>query len=722
MQGLHVEEAPVYLDISISSLNPLFTFFHDHALFPSQSKQEALSFHEHAAKLQNPQMSSSSSQSIHKVSASISEHSTAPCWWPNQDLERISCGSFGIESLGIDCFGAMVSPLSLGKRDYGEVARGDVATGGRNAQVLLGRIGSPINLSSRDVDQAIGWIDKRANPFSFSAEVCLAPSLKDVNQDRFSNFKVLEDHRHLYSSFEASKAASSNGEEDHLGGLADLMFSRKSHANDKAQASTMALDSGYPQRENPFWGFLPCYMEMNGIQFLFPDEFYMYEFKVRRCMRGRSHDWTECPFAHPGEKARRRDPRVFIYSGIACPDFRRGICRRGNACELSHGVFECWLHPTRYRTQLCKDGKACKRRVCFFAHSPSELRTICSSASSKNGLFIRNLSSSSPKDSITACLDARRKQPLSRSQQVYSAGYGEVSGYGSDEFSGHVNDRRANILGTDDLRSGIASPDANKLEVDYSVDLFDGNNWETHGPSITKFSNPFDLKIPEEYISSFPCPSSDLMVDYGYEGRSYLAENYVASASRESMSFTTNTSLRTQVTVAKTKASLDQILSPTSTLTRDVFSSPTLSSPLSPSDSTPASIVQEFTASSTTFSDMDSPTGHPFRDALPRVTPRIDLNKDLLLCSSINRKYGLLMSSSVHVPSPLSPVSHEYQTDEPDMKDESKDSLTSRLEADTPMLHLTSTYKQMDLKSGESVIDVATRESSICACGCTERR
>ncbi|CAO2174927.1 unnamed protein product [Urochloa humidicola] len=47
------------------------------------------------------------------------------------------------------------------------------------------------------------------------------------------------------------------------------------------------------------------------------DEFRMYEFKVRRCARARSHDWTECPFAHPGEKARRRDPRVHRYSGAS---------------------------------------------------------------------------------------------------------------------------------------------------------------------------------------------------------------------------------------------------------------------------------------------------------------------------------------------------------------------------------------------------------------------
>ncbi|KAJ7948340.1 Zinc finger CCCH domain-containing protein [Quillaja saponaria] len=106
------------------------------------------------------------------------------------------------------------------------------------------------------------------------------------------------------------------------------------------------------------------------------DHFRMYEFKVRRCTRSRSHDWTDCPFAHPGEKARRRDPRRYHYSGTVCPEYRRGGCSRGDSCEFAHGVFECWLHPARYRTEACKDGKHCKRKVCFFAHTPHQLRIL----------------------------------------------------------------------------------------------------------------------------------------------------------------------------------------------------------------------------------------------------------------------------------------------------------------------------------------------------------
>lgn len=39
------------------------------------------------------------------------------------------------------------------------------------------------------------------------------------------------------------------------------------------------------------------------------------------------------------------------------------------------GVFESWLHPSRYRTQLCKDQEKCDRPVCFFAHNINELRS-----------------------------------------------------------------------------------------------------------------------------------------------------------------------------------------------------------------------------------------------------------------------------------------------------------------------------------------------------------
>ncbi|KXZ44734.1 hypothetical protein GPECTOR_63g59 [Gonium pectorale] len=104
------------------------------------------------------------------------------------------------------------------------------------------------------------------------------------------------------------------------------------------------------------------------------DDFRMFNFKVLRCSKRHAHDWRACPFAHPTENARRRDPREFKYCALACPDYKQGFCIRGDVCPYAHGVFECWLHPSRYRTQLCKDGANCHRPVCFFAHSLPELR------------------------------------------------------------------------------------------------------------------------------------------------------------------------------------------------------------------------------------------------------------------------------------------------------------------------------------------------------------
>ncbi|CBI25469.3 unnamed protein product, partial [Vitis vinifera] len=112
------------------------------------------------------------------------------------------------------------------------------------------------------------------------------------------------------------------------------------------------------------------------------DEFRMYTFKVKPCSRAYSHDWTECPFVHPGENARRRDPKKFPYSCVPCPEYRKGSCQKGDSCEYAHGVFECWLHPAQYRTRLCKDETGCSRKVCFFAHRPEELRPLYASTGS----------------------------------------------------------------------------------------------------------------------------------------------------------------------------------------------------------------------------------------------------------------------------------------------------------------------------------------------------
>nr|PNR44620.1 hypothetical protein PHYPA_014389 [Physcomitrium patens] len=42
---------------------------------------------------------------------------------------------------------------------------------------------------------------------------------------------------------------------------------------------------------------------------------------VRRCRRGKSHDWTEGRFAHPSDEARHCNMRRYDNSGTACMNF-----------------------------------------------------------------------------------------------------------------------------------------------------------------------------------------------------------------------------------------------------------------------------------------------------------------------------------------------------------------------------------------------------------------
>ncbi|KAM0865332.1 hypothetical protein ACQ4PT_043346 [Festuca glaucescens] len=107
------------------------------------------------------------------------------------------------------------------------------------------------------------------------------------------------------------------------------------------------------------------------------EEFWVYIYKVQLCPRPSNHDWTRCPYAHKGERARRRDTRLYRYIAASCLEYRGQqplSCRRGLKCRYAHVVYEMWLHPSRFRTQMCLAGTCCLRQICFFAHSAAELR------------------------------------------------------------------------------------------------------------------------------------------------------------------------------------------------------------------------------------------------------------------------------------------------------------------------------------------------------------
>ncbi|WIA40058.1 hypothetical protein OEZ86_013476 [Tetradesmus obliquus] len=84
----------------------------------------------------------------------------------------------------------------------------------------------------------------------------------------------------------------------------------------------------------------------------YPDDFMMYAFKVEACNRTDKHPRGSCPYAHPGDVARRRHPSR--YQALLCPEVRsKKVCPRMDECQCSHSAFEFWLHPDRYRTSMC---------------------------------------------------------------------------------------------------------------------------------------------------------------------------------------------------------------------------------------------------------------------------------------------------------------------------------------------------------------------------------
>eukprot|EP00879_Flechtneria_rotunda_P029508 GHRR01031919.1.p1 GENE.GHRR01031919.1~~GHRR01031919.1.p1 ORF type:complete len:150 (+),score=14.24 GHRR01031919.1:143-592(+) len=79
--------------------------------------------------------------------------------------------------------------------------------------------------------------------------------------------------------------------------------------------------------------------------FKMSDEFLMFKFKIEMCSRKDRHDWKVCPYAHPGEVARRRHPRG--YTAVLCPAKTAAACPRREHCTFAHNPFEFWLHPDR---------------------------------------------------------------------------------------------------------------------------------------------------------------------------------------------------------------------------------------------------------------------------------------------------------------------------------------------------------------------------------------
>lgn len=110
---------------------------------------------------------------------------------------------------------------------------------------------------------------------------------------------------------------------------------------------------------------------------LYDDDFLVYSYKVVPCDKTWRHDFSSCPFSHPGESSERRHPSTYLPFMCGSTQHSTDLkekCPFGTSCKYAHGHFELWLHPGRFRTKMCSLGENCKRQVCFFAHSEQELR------------------------------------------------------------------------------------------------------------------------------------------------------------------------------------------------------------------------------------------------------------------------------------------------------------------------------------------------------------
>eukprot|EP00210_Caulerpa_lentillifera_P006242 g5963.t1 len=176
------------------------------------------------------------------------------------------------------------------------------------------------------------------------------------------------------------------------------------------------------------------------------DEFFMYKYKVDACQKRYAHDWTSCFYAHSGESARRRDPSV--YKPIPCPESKGGNpCPRGDACKYAHNDFEYWLHPARYKTEYCKQGPACNRKICFFAHRPEELRKAPNVVYTNQGPFL---------DSETT---ARNKQRVMTSSHGITSPWNVLANARSSSFNNGVHgdfSTMCNGLSSSSYSTGVA--------------------------------------------------------------------------------------------------------------------------------------------------------------------------------------------------------------------------------------------------------------------------
>ncbi|MCO5552392.1 hypothetical protein L7F22_005903 [Adiantum nelumboides] len=154
-----------------------------------------------------------------------------------------------------------------------------------------------------------GYLDGGVEHYTCPTQAFVVAPISDVNVNHMVGFKgfVNNDAEYL-STFQDPTFVQTKGD-SHLDRFVDHMCKRGNLVND-LQVSLEALTCESPLGDGPFWKFLPSNNEKHSINLTSYDEICMYVFKVRRCMRKRSHDWIEFPYAHLDKKANCR-PSLF---------------------------------------------------------------------------------------------------------------------------------------------------------------------------------------------------------------------------------------------------------------------------------------------------------------------------------------------------------------------------------------------------------------------------
>ncbi|KAL8225138.1 hypothetical protein R6Q57_017695 [Mikania cordata] len=297
------------------------------------------------------------------------------------------------------------------------------------------------------------------------------------------------------------------------------------------------------------------------------DEFRMYAFKIKPCSRAYSHDWTECPFVHPGENARRRDPRKYHYSCVPCPEFKKGSCRHGDNCEYAHGIFECWLHPAQYRTRLCKDEVGCTRKVCFFAHKPEELRPLHPSTGSAvvSPGSLSDISSVSPFSigSLSVLMPQSSTPPVTpggsspRAGLVWSNHSTPIQKVFSSRFRTELSnqdlDLEAELMLMDRYRQQLRMDEDTLDNSGYSGDYFEENDMSNGKIPELLASRISPLHQNVNYSSGLP--SSPLRVSSSQFGANPVMNSRSAAFAKRSQSFIDHGSVNRQSVPSSTTIS-----------------------------------------------------------------------------------------------------------------------------------------------------------------------